>query len=154
MSTRKEIDALVAEAGDLPLTAEMVVERAKDASRFPNLNEHLWKVPEATLAAEARLQRAHKLLINIRVVTEEGTVTRMLMHTRGTKGYVPAEKVATSPDLAAIKLRQLAADIGRARQRLSAFRSFIPDDIAEDIDAALARAEQRATPQIVQQVAS
>lgn len=153
MSTRSEIDILVREAGSAPLTAEHVVEKARDAEKFPALNEHLWRVPEAELAAEARLARAHKLLIRIRVVSDEGTVTRMLMHTRGTKGYRPVDQITSNIDLASVKLKQLTADISRARQRLSAFRSFLPMDVADDIDASLKRAEESASKPLARMTA-
>lgn len=146
MSTRDEIDTLIAEAGSNALTAETVVERAKDADKFPALYAHLWGVSEADLAQEARIGRAHKLLISIRIVSEEGTSTRLLMHTPGDRGYRPVNQVVQSLDLAQLKLRQLAADIGRARERLRAFRSFIPDAVADEIDASLKTAEDRASP--------
>ena len=151
MSIRSEIDVLIAESDGDPVTAEHVVDQARDAARFPALNEHLWRVSEATLAREARLARAHKLLIRIHVTSSEGTVTRLLMHTRDTKGYRRADLIAATPDLASIKLKQLAADIGRARERLRAFRSILPDDVADDIDAALRQAVERATPPLTRQ---
>lgn len=145
MSTRSEIDKLIAEARGA-LTAEAVVEAAKDAAQFPELHKHLWQVPEGELAQEARIQRAHKLLIRIRIVSEAGTTTRLLMHTPGVRGYQPTSTIVSIPDLANVKLQQLQADISRARERLRAFRAFIPDAISDEIDTALERAETAAKP--------
>jgi hypothetical protein len=64
----------------------------------------------------------------------------MMVHTLGTKGYQPAEHVAANIDLASIKLKQLAADVGRARERLRGFKSMIADDLSDEIDQALQRA--------------
>lgn len=143
MSTRSEIDKLIAAARGA-LTAEAVVEAAKNAAKFPELHKHLWQVPEDELAQEARVQRAHKLLIRIRIVSEAGTTTRLLMHTPGVRGYQPTSTIVSIPDLANLKLQQLQADISRARERLRAFRSFIPDAISDEIDTALERAETAA----------
>jgi hypothetical protein len=93
---------------------------------------------------EARLTRAHRLLISIKVTTEAGITTRMFVHTRGTDGYQSLKSVSNNPDLAATKLGELTADIGRARARLRAFRAAIPDDIGDEIDEALETAENKA----------
>lgn len=142
MTTKTEIDALVKANGGEPLTAEQLVEAARNKDEFPALYAHLWNVPERELAAEARLARAHKLIIALRVVTSDGTTTRMMVHTLGTKGYQPVEAVAGNLDLAAIKLRMLTADIGRARARLSSFRSVLADDVSDEIDGALRKAQE------------
>ena len=145
MTIKSEIDTIIHETGGASITAPLLVERARDAERFPKLNKHLWQMPEADLAAEARLMRAHRLLITIHVtVPEGGERTRMLVHTVGTPGYQTLASVVAAPDLAMAKIRQLTEDIGRARARLRAFRAAIPEAIAEDIDEALAEAEARA----------
>lgn len=146
MSIREELDLIVRDAEDknIPVTAASVVERAKDAEAFPSLNKHLWQVPEADLANEARLTRAHRLLITLKVtIPDTGETTRMLVHTRGTPGYMPVTSVTRVPDLAAAKLRQLMDDIARARGRLRAFKAAIPDTVADEIDQALEQAETR-----------
>lgn len=145
MSIKDEITIISTEAetAETTLTAERVVEAAKDAERFPHLNAHLWKVAEADLAAEARLARAHKLIIRLTVTTEDGSNVRAFLHTRTEKGYRPAQAVGSNLNLAALKLQELTADIGRARQRLQAFRSIIRDDIADGIDEALTKANER-----------
>lgn len=132
------------EKDNKPLTAEDVVTYAKDAKSYPALHEHLWKVSESYLAQEARVARAHRLLISIRVVTSEGDRTRMLIHTPGSPGYRDAKYVAQSLDLAAIKLRQLRDDIARSRARLAEFRAILPGEIAEEIETALSRASAAA----------
>lgn len=146
MSARIEIKQMMdeAEAAGTPLTAPQVVEAAKDAARWPNLNRHLWQVPEADLAMEARLARAHRLLITILVTTSEGITTRMFLHTEGVPGYQSLGVVAGNKDLAATKLLELTQDISRARARLRAFRSALPDDIGSEIDEALEAAEAKA----------
>lgn len=146
MSMREEIQSIITEAEDsgLSITAAAVVEKAKDAEQFPALNKHLWQVPEADLAQEARLTRAHRLLITMHVtIPETGERTRMLVHTSGVPGYQPISAVARVPDLALAKMRQLADDIARARGRLRAFKAALPDDIATEIDEALQEAETR-----------
>lgn len=120
------------------ITAEEVVEIARDAAGFPALNAHLWQVPVSILANEARIQRAHKLLITVQV-TEAGQSTRMLLHVPGTPGYQHFRQVARSPDLAVIKLRQLREDIDRSRARLNEFKAILPDDVALDIETQLAQ---------------
>lgn len=142
MTIRDEIDIITreAKAAGETLTAERVVASARKAKQFPLLHEHLWNVPEKDLAAEARLARAHKLIIRLTVTTEDGNNVRSFLHTRQEKGYRPISEVSVNTSLAAIKLQELTADIGRARQRLAAFRSVLSDVVADDIDAALARA--------------
>jgi len=136
------------------VTAEIVVEAAKDAAKYPRLNEHLWQVAEADLANEARITRAHRLLISITIVSEEGATTRLLVHTPGTAGYRPLTSVVSSPDLASIKLRQLTDDIARSRGRLRDFKAFVPSDVADEIDAALEEAEQKANRAIADREAA
>lgn len=146
MSARDELQRIIeeAETKGSSITAPFVVEKAKDAEKYPALNKHLWQVPEADLAAEARLSRAHRLLITMRVtVADTGETTRMLVHTAGTPGYQPIGTVTKTPDLAMAKMRQLAEDIARARGRLRAFKAALPDDIATEIDEALEQAETR-----------
>lgn len=146
MSMREEIQTIITEAEDagMPITASAVVEKARDADQFPSLNKHLWQVPEADLASEARLHRAHRLLITMHVtIPETGEKTRMLVHTNGVPGYQPISAVARVPDLALAKLRQLTEDIARARGRLRNFKASLPDDIATEIDEALEAAETR-----------
>ena len=125
------------------LTAEDLVEAARNARTYPLLNDVLWKVPEAELAAEARIARAHKLIIRCTVVTSEGSTVRAFLHTRNDKGYRPAEAIAGSTNLARIKLAELTADIGRARQRLASFKAIISSETADEIDDALGVAETR-----------
>lgn len=136
MSRKSELDKIIEEHGG-SITAEQVVQAARNKADYPELHAHLWEVPEKELADEARVARAHKLIISLRVVTEVGTTTRMMVHTIGTKGYQPAQAVAANIDLAAMKLKQLAADVGRARERLRGFKSMLADDVADDIDKAL-----------------
>jgi hypothetical protein len=145
MTIRDEINTInkEAEAASETMTAERVVESARNAERFPLLNEHLWKVPETELAAEARIARAHKLIIRLTVTTDDGNNVRSFLHTRSEKGYRPLGTVAGSVNLASIKLQELTADIGRARQRLNAFRSVLPETVADEIDEALAQATAR-----------
>lgn len=145
MTIRDEIKAInaEAEAANEALSAERVVAAARNAERFPALNEHLWQVPESELATEARIQRAHKLIIRLTVTTEGGNNVRSFLHTRNEKGYRSVDAVAASVNLATIKLRELTADIGRARQRLNAFRAALPDRVADEIDEALAQATAR-----------
>lgn len=148
MTTRAELEKLSdeAEAAGRSLTAEAVVEAAKDAKAFPELHTQLWAPSEAELAAEARLSRAHKMLISIRIITDEGSTSRMFVHTRSEPGYRPYEKVISSSDLAASKMRQLLQDIARARQRLASFKSLLDDTVAGELDDILARAERVAAP--------
>lgn len=143
MSARDEIQKLLDES-TTPLTAEVVVERAKNAEAFPTLHKHLWEPTESDLAMEARINRAHRLMIRISVTMGEGEVTRLLVHSRGVPGYQPLSFVAGSRDLAALKLQQLTADIARARGRLRAFRAAIPDQVSDEIDSLLAQAEAKA----------
>lgn len=147
MSMRSELDTLTSEisATGSTVSAAGIVEAAKNAERFPALNKHLWQVSDATLATEARLQRAHRLLITMRVtVAETGETTRMLVHTPGTSGYQPINNVVSIPDVALMKVRQLVEDIGRARARLRAFRAALPEEVVNEIDEALATAETKA----------
>lgn len=146
MSKRAEIETLMqeCEAKGETLTATHMVDRARDAEAFPELNKHLWQVDEAILAQEARVQRAHRLLITLHVTTQEGEPVRLLMHTRGTSGYQSASTVLSNPDLATTKLKQLQEDIARARGRLRSFKAALSEDISDGIDEALEQAEQRA----------
>lgn len=133
------------EASGGSVTAELIVERAKNAERWPQLNAHFWQVPESDLAHEARIARAHRLLITLTVtVRESGEVTRMMIHTPGERGYQSLPAISRKPDLARVKLQQLIEDISRARARLRAFRAAIPDDVADEIDTALEVAETTA----------
>lgn len=135
------------EARNQPLTADALVKLAQDrAEEFPTLHSHFWGVSETVLAHEARLARAHRLIISIRVIVGEATETRMLVHTPGTPGYRPIENVVKTFDLAALRLRELQADIARARARLKEFQSLIPDEVALQIEDGLAAAERAAEP--------
>lgn len=144
MNMREEIRTLTAdhEADNKPVTAESVVEAAKDAAKYPALHEHLWAVSVETLATEARVARAHRLLISVRIVTEDGDSVRLLTHVPGMVGYQPSSRVASNVDLAAMKLAQLTIDIARSRARLREFKALLPAVIADEIDESLARAEQ------------
>lgn len=147
MSMREELEMIIneAETAGLPVSARTLVERARDTTLYPALNKHLWQVDEADLAAEARLQRAHRLLITLHItIPETGESTRMLVHTRGTPGYQPIESLARIPDLALAKVQQLTEDIGRARARLRAFRAYLPEELFDSLDEPLATAEARA----------
>ncbi len=145
MTTRAEVRQMMeaAIAADTRLTAEALVEAAKDAKAWPNLNRHLWQVPEAELATEARVARAHRLLITMTITSEDGITTRAYLHTQGNRGYTDLRTVLASPDLAVSKLMELRHDITRARARLNAFRAVIPEDVAAEIDTALEAAEKR-----------
>ena len=159
MSTREEITILskaAASRGET-LTAESVVEAAKNATTYPSLHEQIWAVADADLVAEARLARAHRLIIRLTVVTDDGTTVRAFMHTREEKGYRPVSSLATNVSLASIKLAELTADIGRARHRLAGFKSILPAEITDEIDAALSRADdmiKRATASTSQTAAA
>lgn len=137
------------EARSQPLTADALVELAKAEADFPALHAHFWGVSETALAHEARLARAHRLIISIRVIVGDATETRMLVHTPGTAGYRPIDDVVRTFDLAALRLRALQADISRARARLKEFRSLLPDDVAMQIEDSLASAERAAEPRAV-----
>lgn len=147
---RDEIRSITAEyeADNKAVTAEAVVEAAKDADKYPALHEHLWKVSADVLVTEARVARAHRLLISVRIVTEEGDSVRLLTHTPGIAGYRSTTHVAAQFDLAALKLRQLAEDISRSRARLREFKALVPGDVSNEIDSALEDAERRATAAI------
>lgn len=144
MSMRDEIKIItdLNEKSNTATTAEMVVEAAKNKLAYPLLHGHLWEVSETELATEARVGRAHRLLISIRIVTDDGDNTRMLVHTRGMSGYRSAEYVSTNADLSLIKLNQLSDDIGRARARLREFKAILPVDVSARIDASLEAAQQ------------
>lgn len=146
MSVRDEINTIINETNnpDAVVTAAMIVERARDVEKFPSLNKHLWQVPEADLAAEARLTRAHRLLITMKVtVAETGEATRMLVHTPGTPGYRTMESVSRTPDLAVMKLRQLLDDVARARNRARVFKAALSESVGAEIEEALETAERR-----------
>ncbi len=135
------------EARNQALTADALVQLARDqAVEFPTLHAHFWEVAESALAHEARLARAHRLIISIRVIIGDATETRMLVHTPGTAGYRPIEDVVRTYDLAALRLRELQADISRARSRLREFQSLLPDAVALQIEENLASAERAAEP--------
>jgi hypothetical protein len=126
------------------IMAAQIVEEAKDKDKYPSLHAHLWEVAADVLADEARIARAHRLLISIHFTTEEGVTTRLLMHTPGQIGYRPATHVARSVDLAALKLRQMAEDIGRARARFRDFKAIVPSEVADEVDQLLEQAEKKA----------
>ena len=152
MSKRDEINKLMDECQQkgLNLTGPYMVEMARNAEAYPALHEYLWAPSEAALAAEARLTRAHRLLIAINVTIGDGVKTRHLMHIRGQSGYAPYGSVIRNPDLASLKLQQLTEDIARARGRLRAFREVLPGDVSTEIDQALEAAETRATAAIAE----
>jgi len=147
MSARLEIKRMMdeSEAAGTSLTAPVVVEKAKNAEVWPALHKHLWSVPEADLASEARLARAHRLMISIEVTTEEGILTRMLLHTEGTPGYQSLDTIKGNKNLAALKLQELTQDISRSRAKLRAFKAALPSDLVDEIDEFLARAENKAS---------
>lgn len=153
MSRKSELDKIIEEHGG-SITAEQVVQAARNKADYPELHAHLWEVPERDLADEARVARAHKLIISLRVVTEAGTNTRMMVHTLGSKGYKPATEVAANVRLADVKLKQLAADIGRARERLRGFRSMLSNDVADEIDDALDKATTAIDQSIARETAA
>jgi hypothetical protein len=142
MTIRSEIELLTKESKGKSLEAKVVVEKARTDKRLPALNKHLWGLSEADLAMEARLARAHRLIIRLNIVTVQGVSTRMLIHTNGTRGYQPTETVAQTPNLAIAKLLQLRGDIRRARDRLHNFSMILDPDVAASIDAALGTAER------------
>lgn len=140
MSMRKEMQLIVEEraATGATITAEYVLSKAKDAETYPKLNEHLWQVPDADLVAEARIARAQRILVTMRItIAETGEVTRMLVHTPGTPGYHAMSNVVRIPDVARAKMQQLAEDIARARARLRAFRAALPEEFSSEVDAQL-----------------
>ena len=155
MSRRLEIEKLTQEldAKGAGLTAPLMVEATKDADAYPELHKYLWGASEAVLAAEARLTRAHRLLIAINVTIGDGVKARQFMHIRGTTGYQPYGTIIRNPDLAAVKLRQLTEDIARARGRLRAFRDVLPETVSAEIDEALEAAETRAAAAIAERAA-
>lgn len=154
MSKREEIDKLTEECINkgTTLTAQFMIDSAKDADVYPELNKYLWGASEEVLAGEGRLHRAHRLLISINITTGDGIKTRHMMHVRGTDGYQPYSSVVRNPDLAALKLQQLTEDIARARGRLRAFREVLPEEVATEIDMALETAEKRAAEAITSRV--
>lgn len=155
MSRRDEINKLTDECATkgLPLTAPYMVEAVRDAEAYPDLHKFLWAPSEAALAAEARLTRAHRLLIAINVTIGDGIKARQFMHIRGTSGYQPYASVIRNPNLAEVKLRQLTEDIARARGRLRAFREILPEEVSAEIDEALETAEAKAAAAIGQREA-
>ena len=152
MSKRDEINKLMDDCTTkgINLTGPYMVEAAQNAETYPALHEYLWAPSDAVLAAEARLTRAHRLLLAINVTLGDGVTTRHFMHVRGSTGYQPYSSVVRNPDLAALKLQQLTEDIARARGRLRAFREVLPEDVSTEIDAALEAAETRATEAIAE----
>lgn len=154
MSKRDEINKLADECAEkgIALTATYMVEQAKDEKKYPKLNEHLWQAKEAVLAQEARIARAHKLIMHLNVTTGDGITTRMFVHTQGVTGYQPLNSVVNNPDLAKAKLQELTADISRARGRLRGFRAALPDDLGAEIDEALEQAEKRAAAAVGERV--
>ena len=152
MSKRDEINKLMqqCEADGKSLTATMIVEAAKNETEYPALNKHLWQPSEALLAQEARITRAHRLLIQLNVTTGDGITTRMFVHTRGVPGYQALNSVVNRPDLALAKLRELTASIASARGRLRSFRAALPEPISDEIDEALERAEAKAQAAIAE----
>ena len=124
MSLRTELKRVSEqfEARNQPLTADALVNEAQAAEAYPSLHAHFWGVSEAALAHEARLARAHRLIISIRVIVGDAPATRLLIHTQGETGYRTIDHVVKTFDLAAMKLRELQADIVRARARLRGLR--------------------------------
>ncbi len=147
MSIRTEVEKLIELVGDEALTAPGLVEAARDAEGYPLLNAHIWQVPEAELLQEARESRAHRLLIRIRVTSEEGITTRLMIHTREVPGYQTIGVVARTPDLASSKMAMLRADIARARDRLRTYSFVLAADMVAEVDEALQRAERRLGPE-------
>ena len=137
--------AEAAEAAGRTLTADAVVEAARDAEGYPALHKHLWATDIETLAMEARRARAHRVIMSIRIVTEEGSTARVLVHTRGVPGYQPVSAVVAVPDLARAKVAEIRDRISRLRGDLATFRGLLPPEIAAEIDQPLAEAESRAT---------
>lgn len=148
MASEVRLIARICEVGNRPLTADEVVEAAKDENKYPLLHDHLWKTSEETLLKEARRQRAHVLIVQLRIVSQDGDRIRLFAHARGTPGYIRTEEMAANVDLAPIKLNQLAKDLRAARERFSAFRRMIDPDVAGEIegmiDAAASAAEKAA----------
>jgi len=154
MTIRSEIESLVALAGDDALTAQVVVDASRDEpATYPQLHAHLWQTPEKELAAEARLSRAHRLLIRIQITSTEGITTRLLVHTRDVPGYQTVDVVASMPDLRAAKLSMLRADIVRARDRLRAYSAILAPDLVIEVDEALQQVQKKLEPPGEQAVA-
>lgn len=146
MSIRSEMQLIVEEraATGATITAEYVLEQARDAAKFPKLNEHLWQVRDEELIAEARIARVHRILLTMRVtVAETGDVTRLLVHTPGIPGYHAMQNVVRIPDIARARMQQLSEDIARARARLRAFRAALPEELSSEVDAHLEAASAR-----------
>lgn len=136
--------ATAAELSGKTLGAADVVEAARDAKAYPALHEKIWNRDTEELAMERRLQIAHQILISITITTVTGVTTRSIIHTAAEPGYRSIQSVAKTFDLASIKLQQLIDDIRRAKSRLSAFRSMLDPDVADQLDDALSVAERAA----------
>lgn len=119
------------------LQAEDVFEASKDAKTYPRIHEHIWGKSIAELARERQIQLCHQLIINIKISTVHSLPQRVFVHNRSIQGYRPIERVVSSYDLASQQLEKLADDVDRARMRLSAFKSMLPDDVATAIDESM-----------------
>jgi undecaprenyl pyrophosphate synthase len=144
MSTTSEVKRLstAARRAGKALLAEDVWEASKDAKRWPGLNKAVWSKSQAELAKERQLQICHHLIMQIKVVTAQGTPQRQFVHLRQQeRGYRPVDEVAAVIDMAMHHLERLQADIARARVRLTGFREVLPDEVSGEIDDAIKRAE-------------
>ena len=119
------------------LQAEDVFEASKDAKSYPRMHEYIWGKSQAELARERQIQLCHQLIISIKISTVHHLPQRVFVHNRSIQGYRPIERVVSSYDLASQQLEKLADDVDRARQRLSAFKAMLPDEVADAIEASM-----------------
>jgi hypothetical protein len=109
------------------LLAEDVVKWAKSKKDYPDLYEHLWGESEDVLLAEARLSRAHRLIISIKTTVEPGRETRVYVHTKSEPGYYSKEQVESDPNLVEIHMQRLRDDIWKVLQKYRACAAFLDE---------------------------
>lgn len=119
------------------LTAEAMVQAARDKRAYPQLNAHLWGPSEKQLAMEARINRATKLIISIKVTVEPGYTTRSIIHVKDNPGYYSKQVVEANPNLAEIHLQRVRDDIMRAILRYQAVATFLDPEITGPLGEAL-----------------
>lgn len=103
------------------LTARAVVEAARDAKQYPKLHDHIWQADDETLLDEARLTRAHQVIMRIRVEVIDGGKVRGMIHIQGTPGYQSTAHVVSNFDLAAAKAREYLHRLRSDQQRFDVF---------------------------------
>ena len=142
MTRQTEIEKIIAlyHQKNKNITAEDLVLEAKSSTKYPKLWEYLWGVPEGELAQEARLARAHRLLIITKTYDEDsGQVTKLVLHTGKERGYRHYQDVVHDADLALTYLKGLSADVDRCIQQFNSFKKLLPNDVALEIEDAFAR---------------